>query len=196
MIRSDRYTGQNFRRRAKRFLRSAFIVLLCLIHTACASILGDGEVTIVTAPPIVSPRVIVTDNYGTGEKGRFDIGGTDAFYLLPGVENNPDNLQDFNCLDYTDSGYFVYYYCGPAYINVDELVAYKGKSDTVPEDFVYEDVNRESGVTCDAMIVMAYNPDTRHYVVMDVQAYTGEGASDADRTKEMNTGVDVYKSQA
>ena len=194
--RSDRYTRQNFRRRAKRFLRSAFIVLLCLIHTACSSILGDGEVTIVTAPPIVSPRVIVTDSYGTGEKGRFDIGGTDAFYLLPGVENNPDNLQDFNCLDYTDSGYFVYYYCGPAYINVDELVAYKGKSDTVPEDYVIEDVNRESGVTCDAMVVLAYNPDTRHYVVMDVQAYTGEGASDADRTKEMNTGVDFYKSQA
>ncbi len=194
--RSKRNSRQNFRRRAKKLLRSAFIVLLCLIHTACASILGDGEITVVTAPPIVSPRVIVTDSYGTGEMSRFDIGGTDAFYLLPGVENNPDNLQDFNCLDYTDSGYFIYYYCGPAYINVDELIAYKGKSDTLPDDYAFEEVNRESGITCDAMVVMAYNPDTRHYVVMDVQAYTGEGASDADRTKEMNTGVDFYKSQA
>ncbi len=180
-------------RRAKKFLRSALLLVLCAVITGCQTILGDGEITVVTAPPLVTPRVVVVDSYGTGEATRFDIPGTDAFYLLDGIENHPDNLQDFNCLDYTKDGYFVYYYCAPAYISSEEVNALKGKTGKREND-KYPVIDKSGGALCDAMIVMAYNPQTKEYKVMDAQSYYGEGMHDEQRTKEMNTGVDFYAS--
>lgn len=196
MSNSSKYTNiiwKDRARRVKKLLRSALLVMLCFAITGCQTILGDGEINIVTAPPLVTPRVVVVDSYGTGEATRFDIPGTDAFYLLNGIENHPDNLQDFNCLDYTNDGFFVYYYCAPAYISPDEVNALKGTTGTRESD-KYPEINKTGGALCDAMIVMAYNPQTKEYKVMDAQAYYGAGMHDAERTKEMNTGVDFYAS--
>ena len=197
MSNSSKYTNTIWKdraRRAKKFLRSALLVMLCFAITGCQTILGDGEINIVTAPPLVTPRVVVVDSYGSGEASRFDIPGTDAFYLLNGIANHPDDLQDFNCLDYTNDGFFVYYYCAPAYISPEDVNALKGKSG-IRESDEYPVINKErDGALCDAMIVMAYNPQTREYKIMDAQAYYGEGMHNAERTKEMNTGVDFYAS--
>ena len=183
------YWGQT-----KKFLRSALIIVLCITLTGCNTILGDGEVNIVTAPPIVTPKVVVYDNYGEGEVSRFDIGGTDAFYLLPGIENYPDFLQDFSCLDYTEDGYFVYYYCAPAYISAEEVQNYKGTEGTAPTD-PYEVFDRDNlSPVCDALIVMAYNPETRNYHVMDAKPFYRETA-DSMTDGEANTGIAFYHSQ-
>ncbi|MBQ3790306.1 MAG: hypothetical protein II800_05185 [Lachnospiraceae bacterium] len=187
---TDNRIGRNGLRRAKRMLRSALCVALSFLITGCSSILGDGEITVVTAPPIITPKVVVYDSYGAGDKGRFDIGGTDAFYLLPGIENYPDNMQDFNCLDYTSDGYFIYYYCAPAYLSPEEIIAYKGTEGTAPEG-EYPAIDRKDESKCDAMIVMAYQPQTRHYIVMDAQAYSKETAN-SQTEGEANTGVDFY----
>ena len=157
--------------------------------TGCSSILGDGAVTVVTAPPIVTPRVEVIDTYGVGDANRFNIPGTDAFYLLPGIENNPDRMQDFTCLDYTDAGYFIYYYCGPSYITAEQVAAYKGTSGVRPEE-KYENLDGKKS-ECDAMIVMGYKPTTGEYKVMDAQAYSRETAN-SKTGGEANTGVDFY----
>ncbi|MBR5359824.1 MAG: hypothetical protein IK123_02945, partial [Lachnospiraceae bacterium] len=78
----------------KAYRRGAAILaaLLCFNMLAGCGILGDGDVNIVTAPPIVEQQVVVTNNY-VAEKTRFDVAGTDAFYLLPGIETHPDYLQ-------------------------------------------------------------------------------------------------------
>ncbi len=179
-------------RPVKQVLRRALVIALCVSLTGCSSILGDGEISVVTAPPIITPKVMVYDSYGKGNQARFDIGGTEAFYLLPGIEHNPDYLQDFNCLDYTDDGYFVYYYCAPAYISQDDVKAYAGMKGTAPEE-PYRDRNTNSKALCDAMIVMAYHPVTREFIVMDAQAYSNETAN-SQTGGEANTGVDFYAS--
>ncbi|WP_026495096.1 hypothetical protein [Butyrivibrio sp. WCD3002] len=178
---------------ARKLGKSALILLLCVTLTGCNNILGDGEVSIVTAPPIVTPKVTVVDGYGQGEKSRFDIGGTDAFYLLPGIENHPDYFQDFMCLDYTEDGYFVYYYCAPAYITDKEIVALKDGQEHDRPEGDYPEIDRSKDSKIDAMILMAYNPDTRKYKVIDAQAYSDNTANSATGG-QANTGVDFYKS--
>ncbi|MCR5674372.1 MAG: hypothetical protein K6G16_01555 [Lachnospiraceae bacterium] len=190
--RKNQIHTEDLKTRAKRTLRTALCVLLSLTLTGCTSILGDGEISVVTAPPIVTPQVVVYDSYGMGDMARFDIGGTDAFYLLPGIENVPDYMQDFNCLDYTDKGYFVYYYCAPAYISEEQVIALKGTEGTAPEG-AYPSIDRGSEALCDAMIVMAYHPKTRKYYVMDAQAYGRETANSMTEG-EANTGMDFYPS--
>ncbi len=219
----------------RRRLSSALCLILCLTMTAgCTTILGDGPVTIQTAPPLITPKLTVVDNYGTGNPTRFDIAGTNAFFLLPGIENHPDKLQDFNCLDYTDDGYFIYYYCGAAYIDSKEAEGYLDREGVAPEG-TYRDYGgfllpadakegeenqypcmsrataeeekkklRAEGKTIpeeepeeerdselDAMVVMAYQPETRKYKVMDFQLYDKNTAASETGAK---TGMDFYHS--
>ncbi len=199
LLRICKHKGQ-----IRRKLRTALVMVLCFsityTATGCNNILGDGEITIVTAPPMVTPQVVVTDNYGEGDPDRFDVGGTDAFYLLPGIENNPDFLQDFICLDYTDEGYFLYYYCAPAYISKEDVEKYKFSSEDViarktkkRPDEPYEAVDRSAESPCDAMILMAYNPSTKDYIVIDAQAYDKTTAN-SETGGEANTGIEFYKS--
>ncbi|MBQ7680433.1 MAG: hypothetical protein IJT34_11360, partial [Butyrivibrio sp.] len=161
---------------------------------AGCGILGDGEVNIVTAPPIVNTKVVVLDYFGNNDDNRFRIGGTTAFYLLPGIENHPDYLQDFSCLDYTNDGYFVYYYCAPAYITPAQIIAYKGTSGTLSADTdMWPAINRDKQKsTCDAMIFMAYNPYTRAYKVIDAQSYSKDTADSDNKARAKDTdGSDI-----
>lgn len=163
--------------------------LLCFNTLAGCGILGDGEINIVTAPPIVEKEVVVTNSY-VGDKERFDIGGTEAFYLLPGIENHPDYLQDFMCLDYTSDGNFIYYYCGPSYISKDEVEKYKGTTGVAPDKDRYETFDRENVTpSCDAYILMSYNPESGAYKVFDAQGYEH---ITADKKK---TVMEFYKSE-
>lgn len=164
--------------------------LLCFNTLAGCGILGDGEINIVTAPPIVEKEVVVMNTY-VGDKDRFDIGGTEAFYLLPGIENHPDYLQDFMCLDYTPDGNFIYYYCGPSYISKDEVAKYKGTTGVAPDKDRYETFDRENVTpSCDAYILMSYNPESGAYKVFDAQGYEH---ITADKKK---TGVEFYQSES
>nr|MCR4763555.1 hypothetical protein [Lachnospiraceae bacterium] len=178
--------------KVQRFLRAALLLVLCVCLTGCSTILGTGEITVVTAPPIVTPRVIVYDAGANGSKTRYDIEGTDAFYLLPGIENLPEKMQDFNCLDYTDDGSFVYYYCAPAYITAEEVAALKGTDGTAPGG-AYPEIDRSNASETDAMIFMKYNPKTRAYHVLDAQPYSHTTAN-SETGGEANTGVDFYAS--
>jgi hypothetical protein len=188
----------------KKFLRSALICMLCICLVGCNNILGDGEITIVTAPPVVTPQVNSYDEYGSGEVSRFDIPGVDAFYLLPGIENYPDHMQDFICMDYTNNGYFIYYYCAPSYITEEEISALKdGAIHTAPENPELEtesEAEQPINSKIDAMIVMAYKPTTREYKVLDAQAYENNKISPKESEGEdkpkaaASTGVEFYKS--
>ena len=175
----------------KAYRRGAALLaaLLCFNTLAGCGILGDGEINIVTAPPIVEQEVVALNTY-VGAKERFDIGGTEAFYLLPGIENHPDYLQDFMCLDYTTDGNFIYYYCGPSYISKEEVAKYKGTTGTAPDKDRYESFDRENVTpSCDAYILMSYNPETGAYKVFDAQGYEH---ITADKKK---TGMEFYKSE-
>ena len=178
-------------KQVRNIVQSAFLCMLCICMSGCG-ILGDGEVNIVTAPPLVTPVVESFDTYGEANPDKYDIGGTDAFYLLPGIENSPDYLQDFSCLNYTDDGYFIYYYCAPSYISIDEVNAYRG-TEGVRKSFTYEEYDRTNS-PCDAMIFMAYNPDTNKYKVLDAQGYSKATATSATDGRA-NTGVDFYLSE-
>ncbi len=188
----------------RRKFRTALVLVLCFsiayTATGCNNILGDGEITIVTAPPLVTPKVVVTDSYGEGDPDRFAITGTDAFYLLPGIENNPDFFQDFICLDYTKEGYFIYYYCAPAYISDKEIEKLKfsdsdinSRKTKIRPDEPYEAIDRSKKSEFDAMILMAYKPSTKEYLVLDAQAYN-KNTANSESGGEANTGVEFYKS--
>ena len=178
----------------KRILAFALCISLVFTMSGCKSILGDGEVNVVTAPPLVTPKVIAYDKYTAGTASKYDIGGTDAFYLLPGIENEPDSIQDFSCLDYTKDGYFLYYYCAPAYISAQQVADYaleenkEGEASTDPQT-----LDKSGGVLCDAFIFMAYNPDTRHYKIIDAQGFSKETAN-SQTGGNANTGLDFYAS--
>ncbi len=176
----------------KAYRRGAALLaaLLCFNTLAGCGILGDGEINIVTAPPIVEKEVVVMNTY-VGAKERFDIGGTEAFYLLPGIENHPDYLQDFMCLDYTSDGNFIYYYCGPSYISKEEVAKYKGTTGIAPDKDRYESFDRDNvKPSCDAFVLMSYNPYSGAYKVFDAQGYEH---ITADKKK---TGVEFYQSEA
>jgi len=183
----------NFIKEMGRFFKSALVLLLCICITGCNNILGDGEVSIVTAPPLVTPKVANYNGTEESEVTRFDIGGTDAFYLLPGIENYPDNLQDFLCLDYTSDGYFVYYYCAPAYISIEEIEQLNdGEFHEAPNE-AYPTYDESATSTIDATIIMAYNPDTRMYKVIDAHGYDHITANTESEGKA-KTGIEFYKS--
>ncbi|MCR4903242.1 MAG: hypothetical protein K6A23_10335 [Butyrivibrio sp.] len=176
-----------------RIVSSVLVLVLSFGITGCNNILGDGEVNIVTAPPIVTPKVTVYDSYGTGEATRFDIGGQDAFYLLPGIDNNPDNFQDFICLDYTKEGYFIYYYCAPAYIGIEDIAALNDGQEHEASKEPYTKYDDSISSKVDAAIVMGYNPDTGMYKVIDAQGFEHITAN-TESDGQANTGIEFYKS--
>lgn len=182
------HTSKDIKKNAYRRGAAIIAALLSFNTLAGCGILGDGEVTIVTAPPIVQQRVIATNNY-QGAATRFDVAGDDAFYLLPGIENHPDYLQDFSCLDYTKEGWFIYYYCGPSYISKDEVAAYKGTTGTAPKTNRYPDIDRDGTALCDAYVFMMYNPATLEYKVIDAQGYIHK------TTSTSQTGMEFYESE-
>ncbi len=183
MHRSIQFKQNAYRRGA------AIIAALLSFNTLMGcGILGDGDVTIVTAPPIVQKQVVTINNY-KGEKTRFDVAGEDAFYLLPGIENYPDYLQDFSCLDYTKDGWFIYYYCGPSYISKEEIAKYKGTTGKAPKENRYPDIDRNGTALCDAYVFMMYNPVTLEYKVIDAKGFEHITTSKAD------TGMEFYKSE-
>ena len=107
--------------------------------------------------------------------GRFDISGNSAFYILPGLENSPDAMAVFEVLDYNSLGEFVYYYVTPCYAAPEEIDKYneKGERCGVNPDLtkVSEPKERTEDYKYDAVVLMAYNPDSGNYRVMYARAY-------------------------
>ncbi|MCR5178757.1 MAG: hypothetical protein K6C95_07220 [Lachnospiraceae bacterium] len=153
-----------------RVLAVGLALLQCFALSGC--IIVSGRADLPMAPRVTVPLINTSsDVIGLSTK-KYDIGGTEAFYILPGMESHPDNMIDFACFDYTSNGEFFYMYTTPCYIPVSDVYAYKGTEGTLPPDFSGSpQPDRSQGIICDAMAVMRYNPVTRVYHVVDVQAY-------------------------
>ncbi|MCR5676292.1 MAG: hypothetical protein K6G16_11340 [Lachnospiraceae bacterium] len=170
----------------KNFKRRALAVLLALVQcfSVAGCVLDGGRADLPMAPSVAVPLVNTNKTLDSNMK-KYNIAGTNAFYLLPGIESDPERMVDFVCLDYTTEGEFLYMYSAPAYIEGSQVAAYKGTKGTAPlEGSALPD--RSGGILCDALIVMAYNPYSRAYRVLDAQAY-----SRGDDTTRL-TGVEFF----
>ncbi|MCR5626867.1 MAG: hypothetical protein K6F99_06080 [Lachnospiraceae bacterium] len=111
------------------------------------------------------------DNVREHDMERFRyLEGTNAFYILPGLENDPLDMVDFKLLDYTDEGEFIYYYITPCWVKSSEILKYtndkkysSGKAETTG---FYEPKRSKKYSPIDAEVLMAYNPETGNYRVM------------------------------
>lgn len=157
-------------RKLKTRLLAALLALAqCLSLSGC--ILDNVSADLPMAPTVAVPMVDTSKTVSTETIKKFNIAGKDAFYLLPGTESDPDKMIDFRCFDYTSQGEFIYMYSAPAYIEPADVSKLKGTTGKAPETGTALPV-RDNGATCDALIVMTYNPYTRDYRVLDAQVYT------------------------
>ncbi len=100
---------------------------------------------------------------------RFNIGGTNAFYILPGIENIPDAMAVFKVLDYNSMGEFVYYYVTPCYTTPEAFAEYVESNRTgivKARSSVSAPEGRREDYEYDAGVLMSYNPDTGLYRIM------------------------------
>ncbi len=153
----------------KRILAVLLALAQCVALSGC--ILENGRVDLPMAPMVTVPTVNTAKRVNSDNIKKYMIAGKDAFYLLPGIETNPEKMVDFQCFDYTTEGEFIYMYSAPSYIEGEEVAAFKGTSGKAPEEGI-STPDRENGIKCDALIVMTYNPYTRDYHVLDAQAYS------------------------
>ena len=152
----------------RRLLAVILALVQCLSLSGC--IIGEGRVDLPMAPTVEVPLVNTSKTVRADDIKKFQIPGKNAFYLLPGVETDPELMVDFKCFDYTTEGEFVYMYSAPGYIDPAEISAYRGTRGIAPEEGSGLPI-RDNGATCDALIVMTYNPYTRAYHVLDAQVY-------------------------
>ena len=105
---------------------------------------------------------------------RFEISGNNAFYILPGLENIPDAMATFKVLDYNSRGEFVYFYVTPSYLSPEQVKEYQmdpRKSRGFVPTTGFTKINRPDNYKYDAVVLMAYNPDTGFYHVMFADSY-------------------------
>ncbi|MCR4764428.1 MAG: hypothetical protein K5696_12955 [Lachnospiraceae bacterium] len=175
-----------FKKRITRVIALLLALMQCVAVSGCGFILENGRADLPMAPSVAIPIVNTGKTVEQDPMKKYNIGGTDAFYLLPGIESDPEEMTDFQCFDYTSDGDFFYMYSAPSYIEGEKVSAYKGTKGTAPaEGSVLPD--REGGILCNAMIVMTYNPYTRAYHVIDAQVYPV--ADDKTRL----TGLEFYE---
>ena len=122
------------------------------------------------------------------DESRFNIGGNNAFYILPGLENFPRAMAYFKVLDYNSRGEFVYLYVTPSYISPEEVRAYatdmEKKYGTASKNSVTVPKGRREDYEYDAEVLMAYNPDTGDYHVMEAKAYAIDKENEFDPKSE------------
>ena len=93
-----------------------FLAATCVFLTGCHSILYDGNLHFKSYEPETVPLLYdeVSNEVNTSSReldaDRFNVDGTDAFFILPCHENDPGVITDFKVLDYTDAGTFIYAY--------------------------------------------------------------------------------------
>ncbi len=93
-----------------------FLAATCVFLTGCHSILYDGNLHFKSYEPETVPLLYdeVSDKMDSSNReldaDRFNVDGTDAFFILPCHENDPGVITDFKVLDYTDAGTFIYAY--------------------------------------------------------------------------------------
>ncbi|MCR4745049.1 MAG: hypothetical protein K5894_07435, partial [Lachnospiraceae bacterium] len=166
------------KRRIKKLLALLIVVCLSFQLTGCildsidldlklAPKIGDGDKTIVGSTAWKDAQTISPNEH---DMERFQISGNNAFYILPGLENDPVDILTFNILDYTDEGEFLYYYVTPCWVSANEIEKYikdeNYRTGTVSRDAL-EIPDRSAKYTYrDVEVFMAYNPDTGHYRVM------------------------------
>ena len=170
---------------AKRVLSFLLILALLLTGTGCGSLVGQAgpePVEYVSAESVaVLEKERLTKQSQSKKKvidysiDRFNIGGVNAFYILPGLENIPDAMAVFNVLDYNSRGDFVYYYVTPCYITPEELAGYmeESKSSGIVKDRTKVTVpeGRREDYDYDAGVLMTYNPYTGVYKVIYAKAF-------------------------
>ncbi len=93
-----------------------FLAATCVFLTGCHSILYDGNLHFKSYEPETVPLIYdeVSNKVDTSNQElnaeRFNIEGTDAFFILPCHKSDPDEIVDFKLLDYTNAGTFIYAY--------------------------------------------------------------------------------------
>jgi len=118
---------------------------------------------------------------------RFNVEGTNAFYILPGIENIPDAMAVFEVLDYNSLGEFVYYYVTPCYSSPEEFMEFvqNNRTGTVKDTSGVEvPKGRREDYEYDAGVLMSYNPDTGAYRIMYANAFKIDKEKEFDPAKE------------
>lgn len=142
----------------------------CVFFTGCNSIIYNGDFRFQSFEPETLPPVDewdtqmkekVEETAERDEQQKYDIQGTDAFYILPGHDNRPDSILDFKVLDYTDQGRFIYAYLTPCY-EENAQGTQAGSEGTAPEERVFA---AGGSSTSNALVLMSYDPERRDYKV-------------------------------
>ena len=157
-----------------RFVKRVFCLLLCascILFTGCNSILYNGNLKVEPYEPATLPENIsqqveekVEQTQEQQDDEKYQIEGTNAFYILPDHENKPDEIVDFKVLDYQEQEGFIYCYKTPYYGSTGEEDAglTAAKSGIAPEErTATETEDTEILVT----VLMSYQPATRAYNV-------------------------------
>ena len=192
-----------FRRRAVRVLTALFCVLLSLTLSSCESILLNADVeystTAYETPDYVDPGEEELDDDSMkkvieeGEKKRYEIEGTDAFYLLPSGTGHPAGVQNFQMLQVENETEVIYGYQILYYMDDPEGlggVKEEGYAVNNSPNVVYETGSEKrpyERVTQLVTIVMEYHVDSTYYKVLyhhveTIQCLYTTNASTGDET--------------
>ena len=165
----------------KKNLRQFLVLILILLQVFSLNgcLIKNVDAKLETAPKLGEGAVtgkVSQNEFPTYQHdvGRFNVEGTNAFYILKGLENDPDYITSFELLDYTDKGEFIYHYTTPSYISANEVALLSAEGKKAEGDVAttgYLDPERKDYPVCDAEILMAYNPDSGHYRVIYSRAY-------------------------
>jgi len=183
-----------------------FLIFTCLFFTGCNSIIYNGNLKFSAYEPETLGSVVddvgrlVENTQEDGNSEKYNIEGTNAFYILPNHEDNPEKILDFKVLDYNSRGEFVYAYITPYYggLNADGSTGETGLSGTASwgktrTTDTYK--NMDSGGQI-VTVLMSYHPDTMAYHVFvslpGKLPETSSGTKEAEKTEEsVGSGVDA-----
>lgn len=179
----------------KRVLSLLLVLMMAMSHTGCGSLLSKADPGAYDNRTSVEKATVSKGRVGRREKkvidystDRFSIGGINAFYILPGLENIPDAMAEFQVIDYTPRGEFVYYYVTPCYMDPGGLEAYKDKDGSrgTVKDRTKVDVpeGRREDYDYDAAVLMTYNPGTGEYRVLYAKAFQIDKQKEFDPATE------------
>lgn len=179
----------------KRVLSLLLIFIMALPHTGCGSLLTQVSPEQTDGNTTVSSAKVKKGKANRQEKkvidystDRFNIGGINAFYILPGLENIPDAMAEFKVLDYTLHGDFVYYYVTPCYMAPEEFDKYNEESNktgvVADRETVSVPEGRREDYEYDAAVLMTYNPGTGAYRILYARAYQIDKVNEFDPATE------------
>jgi hypothetical protein len=170
-------------RHGKRRLLAFLLAVLCLVNTGCQSIVLNADLSKATAEDRKTPLdIMVEENKKNAEAAqsdlknavsvqkseddykKYDIGGTEAFYILPTGTPLPDMLLDFKVLDLVNGTTTIYAYQA-LYHHADETGF--GGCDAEGKREPYQDVLsvNTSDIKYLVTVLMAYNTKTQQYRV-------------------------------